>query len=141
MKAWNCLTLAAIACTVSLTLACSGKTVSGDDPDGGGGSSGGGGGGIAGACDDYFQAAFSGSCPGTLDPPPSEVAHLQSRFDTLCVDDLGLPGVGITADQLEACVAAIKSTSCAVLYDEYGACDFGSTGSLAASASCVTDSQ
>ncbi|HEY5240636.1 MAG TPA: hypothetical protein VIJ22_04185, partial [Polyangiaceae bacterium] len=125
MRAWNRLAMGTVACALSLALACSGKTAGGDG-DGGGGSSGGG----SSACDDYFNAAFSGACPGTLEPPPSEIARIQSRFDTLCAEALALPGVGITSASLEACVAAIHSTSCAVLDDEYGACSFTS-GSLA----------
>ncbi len=136
MRAWNRLAMAAFACAVSLALACSGKTAGGDGDGGGGGSSGGG----ASACDDYFKAAFSGACPGTLEPPPSEIARVQSRFDTLCAEALALPGVGITSANLEACVAAIQSTSCAVLDDEYGACSFTS-GSLGEGASCVTNAQ
>ncbi len=136
MRAWNRLAMGAVACALSLALACSGKTTGGDG-DGGGGSSGGG----SSACDDYFNAAFSGACPrNNLAPAPSEIARVQSRFDKLCADALALPGVGITSASLEACVAAIQSTSCAVLDDQYGACSFTS-GSLAAGASCLTDAQ
>jgi hypothetical protein len=135
MRPWHGFVWAAVACTVGLTVACSGKTVGGNgDGDGGGGAN-------ASACDDYFQAAFAGSCPGTLSPPASELAHYQSRFDTLCTQDLALPGVSLTAESLEACVAAIKATGCAVLNDDQGGpCNFA-TGSLNAGASCSTDAQ
>jgi hypothetical protein len=123
------LVIAAVAGAVGLMLACSGKTVGGNG--GGGGGS---------ACDDYFQAEFAGSCPGTVTPPASEVARIQARFDTLCAEALALPGVGITSSGLESCVSAIKSTSCGVLNVPHGACSFD-TGSLAAGGSCVTDSQ
>jgi hypothetical protein len=133
--------IALVACAVGLTPACSGKTVSETNGGDGGSSSGSSsGGGATSACDDYFQAAFSGTCQGIALPPPSEVARIQSRFDTLCNDALALPGVGLSSADLEACVAAVKSHGCSVLDESNGPCAF-ETGSLGAGTACVTDAQ
>jgi hypothetical protein len=134
LNTWHRFTIAAVACAAGLTLACSGKTV--DTGGDGGGSSGG----ATSACDDYFDVAFGGSCPGTLDPPAAEVASLKTRFETLCEADLALPGVTLTASSLETCVSAIKAGGCGVLEQQTGPCAFY-VGTLAAGASCVTDSQ
>lgn len=121
------LTVTTVACVFGFALACSGKTT------GGSGSS-------SSACDDYFDAMFALGCPGTHVPPASDLAGMQSRFDTVCNAAISLPGSGITEASLEACVAAIKSGGCAVGAESSGPCAFD-TGTLSAGATCVSNWQ
>jgi hypothetical protein len=133
MRTWHRFTLAAIASSLGLALACGGQTsgVGG----GGGGSSGAG----PSACDDYFQTVFASNCEGLV-PPPSELSRIQSRFDQLCAAALALPGVSITATALETCVSTIKSSGCSSFDRSNGVCAFD-VGSLGTGSSCFTDDQ
>ncbi|HEY3821647.1 MAG TPA: hypothetical protein VGL81_30985 [Polyangiaceae bacterium] len=128
----------AVACLLGTAAACGGRTnASGGDGDGGGG-------GAVGTsgdpCEDYFEAAYAGTCSDMPLPPADELARIQGRFETLCHQTLALPGVTATAASLETCVSAILTDGCNALHETNGPCSFV-TGSLAAGVSCVTDAQ
>ena len=125
----------AVACATALTMACGAKTEGGG---GGGGTT------VASACNDYFQAVTS-SCPedSPVNPtePASQIQHVQTRWETLCAEVLGLPGSGVTPTALEACVSDLQKNGCAALNSPNGSCALGGPGTLPPGSSCASDEQ
>ena len=91
------------------------------------------------ACDSYFNVVFAGKCNGPL-IAPSDVDRVRQRFNTECTSTLSLPGVAISASQLNACQSAIEASGCSQLNEESGPCAF-QRGTLAAGTECINDSQ
>jgi hypothetical protein len=123
----------AVGCAAALTVACGAKT------SGGGGTPT-----PASACDDYFQALLT-DCPNdgfvSLNAPQSDIDHVHDRWTTLCSALLQLPGSSITASTLETCVSALKSSGCASIETESGACAFETPGTLPAGSACQIGEQ
>jgi hypothetical protein len=127
MRAWHRFVVGSLVASTALAVACGGQT---SGPGGGGGGSGG-------ACDRLFDVFIRCS---TVGYPADEVSRLRGRWATLCGSALALPGVGLTPDALDACVAAINANGCSDLSAGTGACVF-TTGSLPSGSTCATDSQ
>jgi hypothetical protein len=76
-------------------------------------------------CDHYFAAnqlvlppltrwaelGGRSGCNGIV-LPESETARLRARFEQVCLNEMALPGSGITPASLEACAAAIDASPC-----------------------------
>jgi hypothetical protein len=101
-------------------------------------------------CEDYFDTVMAGGCCqpgyglsdlGSFCGPPlpaSEMARLRPRFRQLCESYLALPGIGVGASDLEACVSAVRSSGCSSSGPGPEACAFKQTGSLALGSSCAS---
>src|SRR5580658_2338043 len=78
-------------------------------------------------CDHYFAASqivqsprvrFTAlgeraGCNGIV-LPESETARIRARFEQVCLNEMALPGSGMTPATLEACASAIDSSPCEV---------------------------
>jgi hypothetical protein len=79
------------------------------------------------ACDDYFNAGAvvlppatawaqiggRNGCEGAV-LPDSERARVRARFEQVCLNQIALPGSGISPAGLEACAAALIASPCDV---------------------------
>jgi hypothetical protein len=84
------------------------------------------------ACDHYFAAQYL-RCGGPV-PPASEATRAQSRFVQVCLNDIALPGSGMTPASVEACASALDSSQCGLPDGPPVACNFN--GSLPGGAPC-----
>lgn len=90
------------------------------------------------ACDDYFDAILGVACnAATL--PADELARQRTLFDTICLNNLALPGSGETPAALDACAAAVGATGCGVAALDIPECTF--QGTLSDGAPCNESSQ
>lgn len=92
------------------------------------------------ACDAIYDAlnTLYGTCGLTL--PADVVAADKTRFHDSCVTGLKYPGDGVTADTLNGCAAALKSSSCRGSNPASDSCA-AKTGTLADGTACNSDSQ
>jgi hypothetical protein len=84
------------------------------------------------ACAHYYAAEYT-RCGGPV-LPAAEQARQQARFVQVCLDDIALPGSGMTAATVEACASALDLSSCELPGGPPVACNFA--GSLAGGAPC-----
>ena len=84
------------------------------------------------ACEHYYAATYT-RCGGPV-LPASEEARQQARFVKVCLNDIALPGSGMTVAAIEACVSALDVSACELPDGPPVACNF--TGSLAGGAAC-----
>src|SRR5262245_30465112 len=66
------------------------------------------------ACARYMRALFAGPCGPHL--PDSEMSRLQTTFESICPEELTLPGSDITAAKLDTCASRLESSCFA--YDD-----------------------
>jgi hypothetical protein len=66
--------------------------------------------GAASLCDAFYSAQYTRCGGPTL--PADEAARERSRFDESCSAQMALPGGGMTAAALSACVTALEATAC-----------------------------
>lgn len=84
------------------------------------------------ACVDYYAALYT-RCGGPV-LPASEQARQQARFVQVCLNDIALPGSGMTLPAVEACVSALDVSACELPDGPPVACNFA--GSLSGGAAC-----
>src|SRR5690349_14923313 len=61
-------------------------------------------------CSHYFVAQYE-RCGGPV-LPANEAARIRARFETMCRNEMDLPGSGMTDASLEACASALDAASC-----------------------------
>jgi hypothetical protein len=86
----------------------------------------------ASACLHYYAAQYS-RCGGPV-LSASEAARQEARFVRVCLNDIALPGSGMTVATIEACASALDLSACELPDGPPIACDF--QGSLAGGAPC-----
>jgi hypothetical protein len=86
----------------------------------------------ASACLHYYAAQDS-RCGGPL-LPASEGARQRARFVQVCLNDIALPGSGMTIAAVEACASALDLSACELPEGPPVACNFN--GSLPGGAPC-----
>jgi hypothetical protein len=84
------------------------------------------------ACGHYFAAQYSRCGGPTL--PSSETNRARSRFEQICLNEMALPGSGMTAASVEACASALDVSPCEFPVGQPAECSFH--GSLAGGAPC-----
>ena len=62
------------------------------------------------ACDHYYAAQYL-RCGGPA-LPACEVARLRARFVAGCLNEIALPGSGMTPAAVEACAQALDASAC-----------------------------
>jgi hypothetical protein len=68
-------------------------------------------GGLGSACGDVFDSVYGGLCQQPP-IPADELARIRPRYIASCESTYGLPGIGTTANDLEACAAAERGGIC-----------------------------
>jgi hypothetical protein len=84
------------------------------------------------ACNHYFAAEYL-RCGGPV-LPASEASRTQTRFVQVCLNDIALPGSGMTPASVEACASALDLSPCELPAGPLVACNF--EGSLPGGAAC-----
>ena len=84
------------------------------------------------ACEHYY-AAQNLRCGGPV-LPASEGTRVQDRFVQVCLNDMALPGSGMTPASVEACASALDPSPCELPDGPPVACNF--SGALPGGAPC-----
>jgi hypothetical protein len=84
------------------------------------------------ACAHYYAAQYT-RCGGPV-LPASEGTRVQDRFVQVCLNDIALPGSGMTTASVEACASALDSSPCELPDGLPVACNFN--GSLPSGGPC-----
>ena len=84
------------------------------------------------ACEDYYAAQYP-RCAGPV-RPACEEARARARFVAGCLNEMALPGSGMTPASVEACVQALDASACELPDGPPVACNF--IGSLPGDAAC-----
>jgi hypothetical protein len=74
------------------------------------------------ACLHYYAAQYT-RCGGPV-LPASEEARQQARFVQVCLNDIGLPGSGMTIAAVAACASALDASPCEFPAGQPQACNF-----------------
>jgi hypothetical protein len=74
------------------------------------------------ACEHYYAAQYT-RCGGPI-LPPSEATRVEARFVQVCVNDIALPGSGMTTVSVEACASALDVSPCEFPAGQPLACNF-----------------
>ena len=90
------------------------------------------------ACEHHFRVRFERCQEETV--APETLKSARARYIESCVGALALPGSTRTADELDACAAAVEAEDCSVLADALPACA-RKTGTLAIGSACNVDAQ
>jgi hypothetical protein len=88
--------------------------------------------GAATACKHYYSSQYL-RCGGPI-LPASEEARDEARFVQVCLNDIALPGSGMTTATVDACASALDSSPCELPDGPPLACNF--IGSLPSGAAC-----
>jgi hypothetical protein len=83
-------------------------------------------------CAHYYAAQYS-RCGGPV-LPASEEARQQARFVQACLNEIALPGSGMTIAAVEACASALDVSACELPDGPPVACNF--SGTLPGGAAC-----
>jgi hypothetical protein len=84
------------------------------------------------ACDHYYAAQYT-RCGGPV-LPATEGARVRARYLEVCLNEMALPGSGMTPASVEACALALDSSACELPDGPPVPCNFN--GSLAGGAAC-----
>jgi hypothetical protein len=120
---WKAAILVTAASELGLVVACGGSTKDNGT--------------TAGPCNRLFDVSYNSCTPTKL--PAAEVSRVRSRFDQLCANALGLPGVTLVGDKLNACVDSYQSAGCGGLSATPAACQ--TPGTRGSGAPCISGLQ